>query len=63
MPGDMKPCPFCGAEPIAKEMITKDNTVRYAVLCINKACYIRPMTNLIAERDEAIKEWNWRKKP
>lgn len=37
--------------------------IRYAVLCINKACYIRPMTNLIAERDEAIKEWNWRKKP
>lgn len=57
----LKPCPFCGEEPIKKHYF--DNfleTNMYYVTCRNKKCF-QPYTDGWRNKASATRQWNTRK--
>ena len=52
----LKPCPFCGAEPI----LGTDLYGRYDVRCLNVRCAVRPSTPVYETPIEASYMWNRR---
>ncbi len=55
---ELKPCPFCGSEPIIK-----NKGFYSAVACSNLHCQVRPQTEWIIQvfGKSCFKAWNTRK--
>ena len=53
---ELKPCPFCNAEPI----FSQDYFGRYDVRCLNMLCAIMPATRVYDKAEDAAKAWNRR---
>lgn len=54
----LKPCPFCGAEPV----LSQDYWGRYDVRCLNTHCDVMPSTRVYDKADDAAAIWNRRAK-
>ena len=54
----LKPCPFCGAEPV----LSPDYFGRYDVRCLNTGCEIMPSTRVYDKAEDAAASWNRRAK-
>ena len=52
---DLKPCPFCGSEPMWKI----DSGFIYYIFCSNLACVCRD-TRPFKSEQEAVEAWNKR---
>lgn len=58
---ELKPCPFCGSNPIIDKYIPpQPHSVAYAVQCVNINCAVRPITDYCKDRKFIIKQWNRR---
>lgn len=53
---ELKPCPFCGAEPV----LSPDYFGRYDVRCLNTGCEIMPSTRVYDKPEDAAASWNRR---
>ena len=53
---ELKPCPFCGAEPV----LSQDYFGRYDVRCLNTGCEIMPSTRVYDKAEDAAASWNRR---
>lgn len=53
MSQELKPCPFCGAEPWL-------DTFKNKIYCTNQNCLMRPKTPLLATQEQSIAAWNTR---
>ena len=53
---ELKPCPFCGVEPV----LSQDYFGRYDVRCLNTACEIMPSTRVYDKAEDAAEAWNRR---
>ena len=53
---ELKPCPFCNAEPI----FSQDYFGRYDVRCLNMLCAIMPATRVYDKAEDAAEAWNRR---
>lgn len=53
---ELKPCPFCGAEPV----LSPDYFGRYDVRCLNADCKIMPATSVYLTPEDAAEVWNRR---
>ena len=56
----LKPCPFCGAEPIVVDDNANKNRPQHLIRCKNISCTIRPKTDWYADKSEVVKHWNTR---
>lgn len=54
---ELKPCPFCGGIPT---MEYDDYFQGWIVVCENKKCRIRPMTDYHIKKGVVTREWNRR---
>ena len=52
----LKPCPYCGAEPV----LSQDYFGRYDVRCLNTCCEISPSTRVHDKAEDAAASWNRR---
>lgn len=59
MGAELKPCPFCGAEPNAHTWQWRGKRM-HKVRCERSACLIRPSTNGFDTPGEAAAAWNAR---
>ncbi|MFG0448359.1 Lar family restriction alleviation protein [Vibrio sp. YQ_11] len=50
----LKPCPFCGASPT----LDQDCDETWYVACINKRCFVSPITKPFGARRQAAIAWN-----
>lgn len=57
---EVKPCPFCGEDPI---IYRSDINDKWGVACDNKKCFIQPYTKTYTHKRIAINKWNTRIKP
>ena len=53
---ELKPCPFCGMEPV----LSHDYFGRYDVRCLNTGCEIMPSTRVYDKAKDAAASWNRR---
>ena len=53
---ELKPCPFCGVEPV----LSQDYFGRYDVRCLNTGCEIMPSTRVYDKAEDAAASWNRR---
>lgn len=53
---ELKPCPFCGVEPV----LSSDYFRRYDVRCLNADCKIMPATSVYLTPEDAAEVWNRR---
>ena len=53
---ELKPCPFCGVEPV----LSQDFFGRYDVRCLNTGCEIMPSTRVYDKAEDAATSWNRR---
>lgn len=54
---ELKPCPFCGLEPVYGSF---NRPVRYWLYCPNKNCEVHPVTKMYNTQKEAAEAWNRR---
>lgn len=54
----LKPCPFCGAEPIMNRALWPDTD--YIIKCDNFKCNVE-LTTFAYPKDKVIEIWNTRK--
>ena len=59
MKGELKKCPFCGAEAELEGVYMFGATVWF-VNCTNPDCEVRPGTNHYDTKEEAVRAWNKR---
>lgn len=52
----LKPCPFCGGTP----NLEQDCDLSWSVHCVNKRCFILPITLPVKNRHYAVFAWNHR---
>ena len=57
---ELKRCPFCGAEPMLKEINNTDGKIWYSIICINEKCRINPSTDYHTCKAVVVREWNRR---
>lgn len=57
---DIKPCPFCGAEPVVDRWFAPYRPVLYTVQCTNINCPVKPSTDYCKDRGFIIRMWNRR---
>ena len=60
---ELKPCPFCGAEPRlikAKVVDIFEPRFQYMVKCESGFCRVRPQTDLAEFQEIVVKVWNRR---
>ena len=63
MNNKLKPCPFCGGEPILDEdsvAFTNKPKSCFQILCINRQCGVHLKTKWRETKQEAIEAWNRR---
>ncbi len=61
---ELKPCPFCGADPIEKKQREfSRNKLLYWICCDNFDCYINPRTDKFYSLSQARDVWNKRAEP
>lgn len=59
---ELKPCPFCGAKPVAKFNIVIAGQVSdwNVIECENEKCRIKPFTDWHKSKSVVVREWNRR---
>lgn len=57
---EVKPCPFCGEDPIVYHSDIND---KWVVACDNNKCSVRPCTGLYYHKRITVNKWNTRMKP
>lgn len=57
---EIKPCPFCGNEPIWDELKYDHKPNQYILECQNVYCMMQPSMPSQSSKDEAMKWWNRR---
>lgn len=57
---EMKPCPFCGAQPKYTTNIHPYGHEMYGFYCGNEECDIMPYTPYYANIEDAVESWNRR---
>jgi len=56
-PIDLKPCPFCGEQPVLRRAVVH----RRVIECQNPKCSVQPGTHPVDEDLQAVSAWNTRK--
>ena len=59
MTEELKPCPFCGSDPIIEEDRASEKE-RFIMICGNVNCPVHIYTGWYETEDKAIKAWNTR---
>ncbi|TDE19263.1 hypothetical protein E1100_25730 [Vibrio owensii] len=52
----LNPCPFCGSSPTLEQ----DSDSSWYVACVNKRCFVLPITLPIVSKRQAVIAWNIR---
>ncbi|PSV00345.1 hypothetical protein C9J27_04255 [Photobacterium kishitanii] len=50
----LKPCPFCKSNP----NLEQDSDLSWYVACVNKRCFVLPLTIPVVSRRQASVAWN-----
>lgn len=56
---ELKPCPFCGGDPVVEPYYHGKEVEGYTVACLYRGC-VNPQISLDGDRENAIKAWNTR---
>jgi len=63
---NLKPCPFCGKQPVYKNFNRKyifwGKFVDFDLKCKNKLCHMRIELKRVMSKEEAAEAWNRRAK-
>ena len=56
---NLKPCPFCGKEPVVDSQINEYGDLEFSVMCVNDSCFVEVQTRYMSFR-ETVYAWNRR---
>ena len=56
---NLKPCPFCGKEPVVDDRFDEYGELEFSVACANDRCFLEVQTRYMSFL-EAAYEWNRR---
>lgn len=60
----IKPCPFCGAQPVIEKELSWKGKYSWAIACNNDNCPMETVWNYgFLSEQEAIKAWHTRYQP